>query len=216
MTTGAQLPARVHGRVLLSSPEAGVTVRARHVQLPQISSERGGGWRTVARQHDRPLTTWDGYDALTMQLVVLLDGWVAGKSVRADLARLRTLAHRLDHQPRPPWVRAIGAVPYQGTRWVIQTLQVEEQLHLGGELVRAQATITLLEWVSPEIRLRVEKPRKTTKQRVHRWQAGDTLHKLAGRYLGTSRRWPDIRAANPQIKHWSQVKVGTPIKIPVA
>lgn len=209
-------PRRRRGRVILWAPEARERIVVRHAELPRVLTERAGGWRTVPRQGRRPLTVWDGYEPLRVQLVLFLDGWqeMPARSVAPQIRSIREMARRVPELDRPPWVRAIGVVPYSRTRWVIEALQVVEDRHVRGRVVRARVTVTLLEWVDPEVDLRVERPRRPTRQRTHDWQRGDTLPKLAKRYLGDARRARDIAAANDRIRVWSRVRPGTAIRIP--
>lgn len=205
------------GRVILWAPEAGVRLGARHAELPQVTSERAGGWRTIPRQQHRPITAWDGYEPLRERIVLWLDGWmeIPARSVDPQIALARRLTRKVERLGRPPWLRAIGIVPYPGTRWVVeQGFSVEELEHRRGRCVRAKVTVPLLEWVNPEIDLRVERQRAIARQQWHEWEAGDTLAKVAKRYLGDKRRADDVRAENPKIRRWSTLRVGTRIKIP--
>lgn len=210
-------PRRHAGRLILWAPEAGRRVVARHAEPPRIISERAGGWRAIPRLAHRPLTVWDGYELLRMQIVVLLDGWMEfpARSVESELTAIRDMAAKVDGLDRPPWLRAIGVVPYTGTRWVIESMTVDETKHVRGRLVRGRVTLILMEFVSPVVDLRVERARRTSRPRSHRWERGDTVEKLARRYLRDSRRAADIRAENPRIRKWSQVRPGTLVRIPV-
>lgn len=208
-------PKRQGGRVILWAPEAGVRVVTRHADLPQIDQE-GGGWRTVPRSRRRPITVWDGPEARRETVVVMLDGWdeFPARSVRPQMQALRKLWRRVDGLDRPPWLKVVGVVPFAGTRWVVESPRVEELQHRRGVCVRARVTLTLLEWVDPVVDLRVARQRQLAKPRWHEWQSGDTLQKLAKRYLRDARRGPDIRALNPKVRQWSKVPRGTRIRIP--
>ena len=50
---------------------------------------------------------------------------------------------------------------------------------------------------------------------THAIQRGDTLGKIAARYLGTSNRWPEIARTNPGIDS-KQLRIGAVIKLPCA
>ena len=58
---------------------------------------------------------------------------------------------------------------------------------------------------------------KAAAPRVHVVASGDTLGKLAARYLGSSTRWPEIQKANKDILGNSEaLKLGMKLKIPAA
>lgn len=192
---------------------------ARHAELPQPEQERVAAWRVVPRAQRRPLTVWDGPELLRQRLVLWLDGWQdmpGPRSIEPQLARVRALWRRAEGLDRPPWLRAIGALPMPRPRWVVtQPSSITELAHdRRGRCVRARVELTLLEWVDPEVELRVARPRRIARRRTHVWQRGDTIRKLARRYLGGGDRWVDIRAANPRIRAWSRVRPGTVIVIP--
>lgn len=214
-------PDPVVGRMIFWCPELGLQLTSRHRELPQVSSERAGGWRTVERPQLRPIVSWNGHQPLTVDMKLSLDGHLAGKSgrsVEASVAALRRMAYESPKSGprRPPWLRAIGRMPYSDSsiKWVIQTLSFEDEIYNAGVLTRTVASVTLLEWVSPEITQRVDKAKKAARATGHKWRRGDTLHKLARALLGDSRRYTEIVKANPKITNWSKVKVGTTIKIP--
>jgi hypothetical protein len=211
-------PKPIPGRVILWAPDAGEQVVALHSELPQVSSERAGGWRTIDRPQLRPLVAWDGHQPLKVDLKLLLDGHAINRSVAPEQDALRRIAYDVPAggPRRPPWLRVIGRMPYADSsiKWVIDALGFEDQIYHRGDVTRTVASVTLLEFVSPEIRQRIDKRKKSARATSHKWRQGDTLHKLARKLLGDQRRWREIDKANPKIKNWSKVKVGTTITIP--
>lgn len=219
----ARPPAPIPGRVILWAPEAKLTIVGGFNVEPQVVGERAasGGWESIARPQLRPLSSWVGHQPLKIQADVLLDGYRSGYTVEDDLERVRSLQDRLvgDGAPRrPPWLRVLGYTPghYSKVRWVIDTLVVVEQEYLGGRCARALVTLTLLEFVSADVALRVTASRKKAHSYV--WRKGDTLGKVAKSQLGSSGSVArtQIRKANPKIKHFTRVTKGHKIKIPAS
>lgn len=220
---GDALPARVMGRVRLFSAEIAKTLTTQHYELPQVQDERAGGWRVVPRRGLLPITVWDGSPPLRLKLVMMLDGYA--REPRTDivdeLSDLRLLGYHNKELGRPPTLRVIGAVPYSDAGvldsstsppdWVIESLQVEEQLHIAGRCARAKATLTLLEYIPSNVTLRAAQgaPRHS-----YQWKKGDTLARVAQAQLGDTRKASLIAAANPKVKHWTKVAAGSSITIP--
>jgi hypothetical protein len=214
-------PPRLRGRLTLWAPELEVQLLTQNYARPQVQDERTGRWRTIDRPQLRPVATFDGYQALRIKLKLMLDGWPELRSVEQDVQLLRDMAQDKvsDAVKRPGKVMAIGAVPYPTVEWVIDTLSFDADLEMTlpstGEVARAVAEVVLLEFVDPEINIKVDRrAAAAAKARTHTWTARDTLHALAKHYLGNSNRANSIRVANPKIKRWSTVKPGTKIKIP--
>jgi hypothetical protein len=218
-------PDPVPGHGTLWSSETGLTVVGRYAGLPQVVGERAasGSWETIPRQALRPMANWTGHQALKLEVKLRFDGWDDLVSVAPKLRALRSLEDRLpgeDAERRPPTLRLIGYTPGHygaiSVRWVIDNLAIEEEIVRRGVCYRATATITLLEWVSPQIKLRVQKTRSAARR--YTWRKRDTLAKVAKRLLGSdgAQARQQIRDANPSIKKWTTVKVGTKIKIPAS
>ncbi|MGE4425003.1 MAG: LysM peptidoglycan-binding domain-containing protein [Solirubrobacteraceae bacterium] len=215
------VPAPIAGHVILWSPETNAAVAIRNTQIAKVTSERVGGFRTIPRPQLRPIVAWDGHPAVEVQIVGQIGAWGVPESVAGELVDLRSFGAKVDGEDparRPPTVRAIGKLPdvTDGVpTWVVSSLEVDELEHVrpSGAVQVAQVTVGLLQWVDPDIAVRVAKTPKA-KARTHTWRKGDTLHKLAKRYLGKSSRYPEFRRANPSIKKWSTVDVGEKIKVP--
>lgn len=216
-------PAPVPGHATLWSPETGQTVTGRHAGLPQVVGERAasGSWETIPRPGLRPVVNWTAHQSLKLEVKIRFDGWDAQSSVEGVLRALRALEDRLpgqDAERRPPVLRLIGYAPgHYGApevRWVIDNLVIVEEIVIGSVCYRALATVTLLEWVSPQVKLRVQKTRSAAGS--YTWTAKDTLAKVAKRRLGSdgADARQQLRDANPRIKQWTKVQVGDKVKIP--
>lgn len=219
-------PNRKPGWVSLWAPNVGLRVTGRHVEAPQVIQERAGGWEERERPRQIP-RVWRPTSGrlLKVRLVVMFDGFEPPKqSVQPHINALRRMGYR-DHERGSidPVIQIIGAVPYADgglqpgygdrvTEWVLERLEVVEEIHMSnGAPCRATATIELLEHVPGDIEIRVAKARRA---RPYKWRKGDTLSRVAKRELGASSRSGLIDKANPQVKRWSALKVGTTITIP--
>lgn len=214
-------PARVAGVVALHAPETGARVTGRYSEPPQVVAERSadGSWTAVSRLKRRPLSSWSGPQPVKVECKIRFDGAPQGRSVETDLIVIRQLQESLlgDETPdRPPYLVVVGYMPghYGQMQWQIDGLSITEDLHRHGQCVQALATVTLSEWVNPEITVQPAKTRKAAKK--YTWRKGDSLAKVAKAKLGSdgvdARR--KMRAANRDIRHWTKVPVGRKINIP--
>lgn len=118
-----------------------------------------------------------------------------------------------------------GAVWFQVTGLRIQA----EQLSFSNRISRATLSWTLKQAVDVTATVAKKKaapkrkgPKKTSKAapkkavaRTHKLKRGDTLWKLAVKYLGKGARWPEIVKANKsKLKNPNRLTVGVTIKIP--
>lgn len=213
-------PAPIRGRVTLFAPETGGRVTGRYSEPPQVIAERSanGAWQPLPRLKRLPLSSWSGPQGVKIQAKIRFDGLDTGTSVAPQLRDLRELQDRLpgdDAADRPPYLLVVGYVPghYGKVRWQIDDLQVSEDEHLDGRCVQALATITLAEWESSEIDVRVQHTR--TAASTYRWRKGDTLRRVAKRELGSGGEQAQkaIRDANPG-KRFARIEPGDRIKIP--
>lgn len=229
-TAKSAAPLPVPGHVVLWAPEIDVELALRNRALPQITAERAGGFRSIPVPQLRPITTWDGYPQIELTLVGMFDQSDEGAAptfgsrprtrgdVRDDLRELRRLGMKVSgNVRRPPLIRVIGRVPVPTTgtpEYVLTGLQVVEELYNDiGIVTRALCTLTLQQYVSPEIELRVKKVERQPAT-TYVWKKTDTLAAVAKRELGDSRRQDEIRDANPGIKRFTDLKAGTKIKVP--
>ncbi len=207
------------GRFVLYSLDTNQGVALRWREPAQVTQERAGGWRSIPRPQLRPLSTWDGHQPIQLQLKGDLNAWEAQSSVMPQIARLRELAEKVGGQVRRPHrLRLLSRNAPNPTlgnpEWFIAALEIVEELHLpGGACARALCTVTLEQYVSADIDIRVERQKKTT-VRTYKWRKGDTLSAVARRELRDAKRARDIRRLNPKIKRWSTVETGDAIKLP--
>lgn len=221
ITGTAVAPARVVGAVTLWAPETGARVTGGYSEPPQVVAERSasGAWTAVPRLKRRPLSEWGGPQPVGVEAKIRFDGAEAGRSVETDLIALRQLQDRLLGEgvpDRPPYLLVVGYMPghYRQSQWQINGLTITEDSHQHGQCVQALATVTLAEWIDPQISVTPAKTRKAAKP--YEWRKGDTLARVAKAKLGSSgeQARQKLRDANPSIKSWTKIKPGRKINIP--
>lgn len=120
---------------------------------PNVSAGYGG-WDEVARPRRTTVTTWTGQPARRMSVGILIDNFVAGRSVETEIRRLERMAlPRPGGQPPVVQVDAKGGhLPYQGRAWVIDGIEWgDASMNQNGNRVRQAATVTLLEYVADDL-----------------------------------------------------------------
>lgn len=183
-----------------------------------------GGWEVVQRARRRSLVDWQNVEPYRLTFSVVLDGYAENQSVEAEIRKLERMAIPALTGESPTKVRVFGYLPMDNTRnqstyWVVENLEWGDSLRsrVGMVRVRQTATLTLLA-VSSDDELRVSRsprPRKKPGSKVKRYKvrAGDTLQKIAAKYLGSSRRWKEIATLN-KIRDPKRLKAGTILKLP--
>lgn len=187
---------------------------------PQITSGYGG-WSTLARARRRALPTFDGPEPYRLSFSIVLDAFAENKSVEAEIRKLERMAIPA-HSGRPPTkVRIYGYMPMDNSRnasawWVIDSLEWTESLRskVGQVRTRQGANLVLMA-LPPDSSLKIRKSPRLPGARIKRYKVkkGDTLQKIAAKYLGTSRRWKEIAKLNG-IRDPAKLKVGKIIKLP--
>ena len=158
-------PAMGWVRVSSTDPPVSLTIRLGDAR-PDVTAGYGG-WAEVARPRRRPLTVWTGSPGLRMNLPILLDGFVAGRSVERDIANLERLSLPTAADGAPPRVRLAaqgGAVPHTDRVWVVDSLTFADGaiMNHAGNRTRQPATLSLLEYIAD---VRVNERSTTTQTR---------------------------------------------------
>ena len=192
---------RMTGGNLVSIQSSTTTVRAYLGEEGARVSGGYGEWDVTERPRDVSMTTWRGRAPFEMELPILLDRFATGDSVEEECRRLERLALPVSSRRSPPTIRLFGAVPRAEQRWVVQSIDWGDQVRaLGsGSRMRQYATLHLLEFQPPEL---VAPRAKATPQNARRYRArkGDTLRKLAKKFLGNANHWKQIRRLNPKYR----------------
>jgi len=190
-----------------------------------------GGWNKVARPRRKALTEWQGRDPMSLEIPFTIDRLAdgAGGAVEGSIRILEKMAGIDAGDPQPPTLRlqsypsgliphGFGAAPH--VRWVIETLGWDREqtiINAEGQRVRQNGTITITQFVE-DVHLRQlsiagrGKARKGRK-RVHVVKKGDTLGKIALKYLGSARKWKQIAKLN-KIRDPKRIKIGQRLKLP--
>lgn len=187
-------------------------------EAPTVT-EGYGGWEVVPRPKSPPVTLWKGGNAFRMRLPLLLDGWIAGKSVEQQRENLEQLGREAHGGNAPPVVNVHipGGVPRSSrVDWVIEDIDWQEELRRDsdGLRVRIWAMVTLLEYIDPDNITILKRSRNTKKYTIYVTKTGDTLKKIATKKLKKASRWREIAKLNHLRDPNKVIKKGTKIKIP--
>lgn len=189
-----------------------------------------GGWSQQQRPHRRGLYWWEGPDALTLEIEILLDGWatkdddpVHQESVEDDMYALEKMAG-VDGLPnvQPPFVRIYGSVPTHclSKRWVLNGLVWTDQVIRSnmGIWLRQGATLTFVQVIEQDQITRLagllNSDRTGTTGPTYKTQKGDTWKSIAQAQLGDARRAKTLATLNGVRDFRKAIKPNTSIKLP--
>jgi hypothetical protein len=198
------------------------------VDLPTVTGGYGG-WQMVARPRRQALTAWMGHEPFSMDLPLLLDGFVNNFSVEARCSALERMARPPKEGDEPPLVKVIGPVPHADLTWVINSIRWGDALRSStGPRVRQFVTLSLVKYIADDrvqltsaaARARAKavpsstaggKPVNPTAPYVVK--AGDTLSSIAASILGDYNKWRDIAKLN-DIRDPKSIRVGQKLRMP--
>lgn len=153
----------------------------------------------VARPGLRALTRERGWNPVSLDIPILLDGFRRNRSVEPEIAQLERMAGR-SGQPHTVKLDGTGSlVPYSGLTYYITNIDYGDQLlSAAGERVRVSATVTVVQVVQAETEKSIAKRTKARAKHAksYRVKKGDTLRSISRKVYGTPDRWDDIRRAN--------------------
>jgi len=190
------------GWVRIYTRDPPLLVRARLGEDRPTVESGYGGWAEVERPRRKPLTTFKAPPALRMTLPILLDNFVDGRSIEADLTRLERMARPLASDGEPPrvWIAAKGgAIPYQGLAWVIDAIEWGDALMNGsGNRVRQAATLSLLEYVEDVyLTEKSAAQRRRSKSAATKSKKGAPSKRITAGRKKAKAPGPGLRAADP-------------------
>lgn len=190
-----------------------------------------GGWAVVSRPKQKGFTTWEGYEPYQMTIKVMFDGMETDTTVEHEYDALRRIMRvPVGSTKQPSPVLLVGPVPLTGLRWVIQNLDPDEsgivRRQSDGHLVRCPATVTLIEYVEADVVMALKPspakaaaerkaatPGKPPAARTYTVVRGDTLSKIAQRFLGSYKRYPEIARLNG-IRDPNRIRAGQVLRLP--
>lgn len=155
-----------------------------------------GGFEEVERPKRSPIPEWKAAPARTLELALMLDGFVDDRAVDGELFQLSRLASN-DGLNAPPKVKVTGTgVPGSGLiAWYVTDFTwTPTALNDAGAPTRVSVTLAFIEAVADDA---IE---RTTRDRVRLYpvKKGDTLTSIAAEVLGFGGRWRELLAANPK------------------
>ena len=139
------------GWVRVYTVDPPISVIARLSEEKPTVEQGYGGWEEVTRPRRSPITTFKAPPGLHLTLPLLLNEWRQGTSVEDHIRKLERMAWATAANGDPPKVKLRakgGHIPFQGRRWLIDTLTWGEALmNKSGNRVRQQVTLSLMEYV---------------------------------------------------------------------
>lgn len=198
--------------IIRSLPNGPSVMVVRGEEAPKIT---GGGarWNTIERPRRTSMVQWVGNDPYSMDLSIMIDGWVDGRSVENDVAKINQMFHSPADLAPPRPIVIEGAVPVKGARWIISSIDWGDRTiwqpdgRGKGYRTRQDAVLHLLQFV-PETTLKKLTP--TTGLKIHTVKAGETGRNIARKHGVTTAA---IKKANNK-RDLKTLKTGDKIKIP--
>lgn len=151
---------------------------------PPLITDGYGGWAEIERPLDEPITRWVGQPGQRMELPILLDSFGTGRNVERDYERILALGRKKDGQRPPPVFRVTGAVPFSGSKWVLEeSPDMGEAIYQRGRLVRQFMTLALLSYEREDTARFRKRGGGKDSDEADRYVAkpGDTLRKIAAK-----------------------------------
>lgn len=181
--------------------ELAIRVRQRTIRIPLGDGAANltgglGGWDEIERPSGRPLTLWNGAEALKVDVPIMLDGWPR-QSVERQKDLLIRLGRRGDGEKEPPSFKVRGPVFFSGMRMVLAGIDFSpEQIIRSkkGQLLRLAGVMHLMEFVDADT-VRIARRKKNGKF-TYKTKKGDTVRSIARDLLGDVSLAKKIAALN--------------------
>lgn len=209
-------------KVIIKASAPDVEVTALLDEAGAVVTGGYGDWEVIARPRRQGITHWAGRSPFTMDLALIFDGHSRFETVETQISRLERLA--LPHPNpggAPPVVTLIGeAIPHHDiTDWVIQNLTFGDLIRdRNGHRTRQHIVVSLLRYVQVD-KIQVTAAADARNKaggniRTVPVNKGDTLQKIAARYLGKGHLYREIWKLNTKIADPGNLKGLTTVKIP--
>lgn len=185
----------------------------------QYSITKTAKWTSDSqkRAEEAPPPQFEGTEARTMDLSILLDETESGNSVQSDVEKLfdccTPSAQSIDNnQPRPPYVVFAWGTYFSFTAYITSVTAKYTLFRPTGMPIRAECTLKLTE--VPEARPRQNPTSGSLEaQRVYTVSTGDTLASVAFREYADAALWRALALAN-DIDDPMRLPPGTSLLIP--
>lgn len=187
-----------------------------------VEVQHGGwadGWAALDRPGRAPLIVRNSDGLATMEFTCRVIGGSRGSysrqtSVETLLAKLREIA-------RSGQTCVVSHGPSEAGTWVMRDVKVKSlaRQHMTNAITDAEVTFSFAAAVGlPPIK--VKKPAPKPKPRAAFWytvKKGDTLAKIAAKYLGSASKWPVIaKDSHNKLRNPNRLSVGQKLYIPKA
>lgn len=183
-----------------------------------------GGWTTVARPRRKNLTDFQGADAMTQDIPIVVGTMLHETSIEAKISRLFQMMMDKTGKTEQPVVLSISGmpIPFRGRKWVLNAIQPGNEVRRpsDGHRTYAEMTLTMLEFVAEDILSTTTTAKKSKHKhgnqgtKIYVTKSGDTLEKIAAKEYGKSSDWHKIADANGLHSGSKVLKTGTKIKVP--
>jgi LysM repeat protein len=210
---------------------------------PLPDSDSYGGWGVTAIPKRMGLTEWAGRNPMGVALDFIIDRLNSGEDgagiyVAGQRDELEKIAGTGSREDEPPAciVNTGGVMPNDyvhasHVRWIIESIDWDKALTVNsaasGRPVRIGGTIHLRQYNHDDLLDAYKGPAsknkdknkkgknksKTTTAKTYRVKAGDTLHSIAARTLGSSTKWKEIADLN-NIRNSRSLKINQVLKLP--
>jgi nucleoid-associated protein YgaU len=177
------------------------------------------------------ITEWRGGKPYKMSLPILLDGHARGTVIEPQIALLEHMGRAEGGNDEPP----ILSIEFPASRprtpgvdWVLNDIAWGDAIYVNGLRTRQAATLEFIQHgdeesiitLSPARRRKRKKSKakkgkgkKGARQKTYQVKKGDTLMKIAARFLGSASRWQEIAKLN-KIRDPRNLKVGRTLRLP--
>src|SRR5436190_7451711 len=179
-------------KVLVARSDGTVSIIALQGANPPKITDGFSGWEIIERPHRVGLTNYKGRNPFSMQINLMLDGYVNRISQEHDLRKLTWMALPPQGERIPSPVIVMGSLPFpSGGLWVIQNIDygdnvIWEEIQGVSSRLRQDLTLTIMQYVRPDLADFTDPgeglaPKTPT---THIVKKGDTLRRLASYYYG--------------------------------
>jgi hypothetical protein len=172
------------------------------------------GWTEVDRPKQVGFVAWEGSKPRTQTIPLLFDRLPSKRTVQPEIDALEAIARPGAGRPSPVTISG-PSLHHTELTWVITSLEFgDDAISFNGQVVQRSAVLVLTEFIEADVVIS-RTGKATQRKRTHRVKKGERISDIAKKYLGNSRRWPEIAALNKaKVKNPKSLKTGIVLTIP--